>query len=516
MKDNITDKDLDNLFKERFQEYEIQPSAKVWDSVDSNVLQAQAIKFKKLTAFYKWLSVGLGVVLIAVTVFFIAPKSGENNLTTNIAASKTGQVTAKKETQKTAASSSKITLENQAELLSNSSKQSNSSENSAKSNPKVAKAQMEQDSRKTASAFASEEKRKLRENMSAEITQDKRVKVEAEQLEKMNNAASNSNRTKRIDRANRKEENRLQSIIAAEKAQLLYTPVEKSEDNSIFKITVIPPAINATALNKTLAIDSRLDSANLSDIVAAHNTKFTARISLEGVYSPDFSNRFIKLNGAFHDSEPAKEFYNQNESAAFGYTTGLNIGLDITNRWQVRLGAHYSVFSQHITRNSFYEGEFDIEDIDQFDDDYQSPCFVETSIGYSLFDCDKFDAGKLGSYTVKLKQIHIPIGVKYTILNNKTKIYVHGGVAANILLNTAMVVRHKHTGEDIFFEDIEGLREYYFGLHLGAGIEQPVFKGFSIMAEPIFRTAFTPINYEYPVKTYPYSLGLVTGIRYSF
>ena len=73
MKDQLSDKQLDEFLKDRFSDFGDTPSGAVWEGVNAGIVEHQAIAAWKLAGWYKWLSMLLGVALISTVVFFFWP-----------------------------------------------------------------------------------------------------------------------------------------------------------------------------------------------------------------------------------------------------------------------------------------------------------------------------------------------------------------------------------------------------------------------------------------------------------
>jgi opacity protein-like surface antigen len=72
--------------------------------------------------------------------------------------------------------------------------------------------------------------------------------------------------------------------------------------------------------------------------------------------------------------------------------------------------------------------------------------------------------------------------------------------------------------EDTYSEStsLEGMKRMNYSLTFGAGVEFNLTRSISFMLQPDLKYSITPINENNPVLSYPYTFGLMGGLRIQF
>ena len=117
-----------------------------------------------------------------------------------------------------------------------------------------------------------------------------------------------------------------------------------------------------------------------------------------------------------------------------------------------------------------------------------------------------------------LEYISFPLLLQYRFEKNRWSISPAAGLSANIL--TAAKIRtdiiDAQNTETIKIAKLEGARPFYLGLTAVADIRYRLDGRWSLSLLAAFRYALTPVTKNNVVETYPYSLGIGTGISYRF
>ncbi len=265
-------------------------------------------------------------------------------------------------------------------------------------------------------------------------------------------------------------------------------------------------------------------SKTIPDDKPSENKK-SKKLYVMGYFSPDFTGKFAKKSSASkstsnsgnnnnngNNNQDDNEDYSITEDPAFSFNTGFLVGYDLTSKWSIKLGASYSLLSQTI-KSKILIAKTD----DNGDTDYQ----FNTSYGSAVIPSDASSKPSTGdSLLIKsdskqnLNIINIPILVKWQIQKNKFSFYAQAGLSGNYILNQKLKL--DSDGKQQTVTEFKGLKKIYPGLIVGLGASYNVAKNISVLLEPTFRTAISPINTSVSKKPYPYSFGLVLGLNYHF
>jgi hypothetical protein len=107
------------------------------------------------------------------------------------------------------------------------------------------------------------------------------------------------------------------------------------------------------------------------------------------------------------------------------------------------------------------------------------------------------------------------MALTYTAAKGRFEIHAMTGITANLLsrasLETTVTKNNISSMESI--KNLQGLEKVYYNGMAGIGIGYSLTKKVSIIFDPVFRFALSSINDEDRLKSYPVSIGFLTGIR---
>ncbi|MBA9072791.1 hypothetical protein GGR22_000917 [Flavobacterium gossypii] len=185
---------------------------------------------------------------------------------------------------------------------------------------------------------------------------------------------------------------------------------------------------------------------------------------------------------------------NNKSSAEFTFNFGGYIGVNITERLNLRLGASLSKFNT-ITQNvNFNTSNF--ENIE-----YKSG-ITNSSIAVQ-FNNENLDIREEYSF------LEIPFELKYTLLDKKIGIEAIGGIST-LYLNKNTIEVEKNN-QSLIIGKRSDLLKVHFTTNFGAGFYYKISKNLRFNAEPIFKYHFNPSEGS-PKKI---SFGLQTGLQYN-
>lgn len=316
-----------------------------------------------------------------------------------------------------------------------------------------------------------------------------------------------------------------EKIIVAEN----YTPVSSNEsvsaNASIPSASASETSSNENKNEETVKADSssaatsspinNLPGTPVKTPPALVLSNFLSRISVSGFFSPSIAKQFLKDNNDVDDIK--EDDINESEEEPFAYSTGIKAGYDLQNNWSVQTGCNYSVSSFNINPTALYAKPGKSGNVSYSlvtgSGVVEIPSDASTNMGDTLL------IGKTSTQTLSF--ISIPLQIAYNHPVKRFIFYASAGVSANILLNSQTNVHYEDDGsgddnEDDTFDNIEGLKNSYYGFTFGLGAKYMLTKKIFLSAEPSFSGALTPINKNVPIQSHPYFWNLGIGIGYHF
>lgn len=254
-----------------------------------------------------------------------------------------------------------------------------------------------------------------------------------------------------------------------------------------------------------------------------------------GEFSPLYSYRNItSTSGAY-----SEDYYNSTEKPVMTYSGGLNLQYKAIDRLTIQAGVYYTTMGQSLDYMSVYaNANYNIVD-DQYKDRFVNTYAIENSTGdfvvkseYVFVDNKAARVENLSSskgeadltdpvysnvnaqLEQKYQYVEVPFLMRYKVIDRVLDVNILGGFGANFLVGNDVLMKYGGTTEVI--GTVNGLNPVNYTGTIGFGIEYPVMKRINIHLEPSFRYYLNEMNSNSTVESHPYSIGIFTGINYSF
>ncbi len=261
-------------------------------------------------------------------------------------------------------------------------------------------------------------------------------------------------------------------------------------------------------------------------------TNTSERLTLGFHITSSYSYR--SLRGGLSGTPPG-HYFNGFETGVGSVSPGLTVSYMITPSVEIHVGAQISQMGQSI---NYSNKDKIISTRDQKSNTLtiQSSTGAITKINPTVFfignssltgkssaesrnTFQKVSASNFhpisGNIEQKFTYFQIPVTARvYLLDNNSSRLFLSGGMTANLLLGNNVVLQR--VNERIPIGKTDNITDLSFGARISGGIEQSISNGFYISLEPVFNYFVTPINPEHNLSTYPYSFGLSTMVRYRF
>ncbi len=124
------------------------------------------------------------------------------------------------------------------------------------------------------------------------------------------------------------------------------------------------------------------------------------------------------------------------------------------------------------------------------------------------------DVAQNYQYTQDAGYVEIPVLLRYTFFSSVIDMHLTGGLNTNILVLNNVQLGNQNTV--IGTGKIEGLRNVTFSSSVGLGLDYSIFKNLKINLEPTLKMHFSSLSKNYAQSTHPYALGIYSGLIYSF
>ena len=254
-----------------------------------------------------------------------------------------------------------------------------------------------------------------------------------------------------------------------------------------------------------------------------------------GEFTPLYSYRNITNTSGTY----SEDFYNSTEKPVMSYTGGLNLQYKAIDRLTIQAGVYYTTMGQSFDYMSVYaNAAYDLVD-EQYKDRFINSYAIVNSSGNVAFNsqyvivddksarvenlstnkavADVSDPiyNNLGAEIEQSFQyVEVPFLMRYKIIDRTVDINILGGFGANFLIGNDVFLKYADNKEVI--GKTEGVSTINYNGTFGFGIEYPIMKRINIRLEPSIKYYINEINSNSSVESHPYSVGIYTGINYSF
>lgn len=489
--------DIEELFKSALQDEEEMPEPKVWKAIENTLDKDDVISMKKKYEDLKKVALFLFFMLIGLGIYeFEKPFGSRNNniLKREIVSEKSSGGNSKNESNgmanKSAGSSgsannkSKSFTDNSLVLESRSNKTQPMEQPSASA-----------DGKKQAPGY----KRTI---LNTELSHQQRIKSKSEGAT-LTAETDNVPKRKLADRNIKSWEKLVLTDYSDLYAERLNQP--KSDPSVTITLRRSPVLIKVIS-----GIDNK---TSLKESVKIKNKK-TLPFSVNLFFSPDFASYRTENDGTGNNNNEASDIV-KHEHHEFSSTTGALVDYKFKKHWSIQSGLTFSNTNISVSPKTIYASP---------DNSGSVKYKLNTSSGYGYvlpsFSNNPAVGDSLYAFSAShtLQYIGIPAGVKYIFSKGKFSFNATLGAALNILTKAKVEteIENGFRNEMEVVDNLQGMKKWYFSGFAGVGFDYNLNKKFAATFAPVYRFAVNPINQNTPVKSYPNSIGLTTGLRMNF
>jgi hypothetical protein len=228
------------------------------------------------------------------------------------------------------------------------------------------------------------------------------------------------------------------------------------------------------------------------------------RLSFELFFTPGYTYRTVSNNQIHYSSEYNKAYFDKRDKGAFTFAAGMLVDVKASDKISLTTGLTYSQYSQGFSTESYHLNYTDSQN-----------AWLYTSTGnlyFKIVSSDSISQNDILRSSVRFSYINIPITFKYRFTRNY---FVNAGVSLNLLVKQSLNLQAENFDGQFEATPINDVERINFILNLGIGREFTLRNKLSLIINPGINLYLTSINNDATVKSYPFTLGLQVGLKYS-
>ncbi len=113
-----------------------------------------------------------------------------------------------------------------------------------------------------------------------------------------------------------------------------------------------------------------------------------------------------------------------------------------------------------------------------------------------------------------LDYLEIPFNLRYSVIDRTIEVQLVGGISTNFLVGNYVTAEGASGQEEIGY--LSNISKFNYSGNAGLGMIYHMGRKLSILVEPRFRYFINSVNDSSLPVTRPYSIGLYTGLNYTF
>ena len=503
----MSKKNIDELFREQFRDFDEIPDEKVWEAIENSLDKKRS---KKLIPI--WWKLGGVAAVLAILFYLINPFENNNSKNTiEVTSTPNKTIEDQKEdlnktiqTEESQYSNSdtekeKIEQNDQKEDFKNNSSYANdntitknkTNQNGATKNAAVNKFSKQISNTKN-DAIVNHENTEKDKNSYSEVTNDN--KTNAKLIEKqdalVDNQIDKSEKASSNVAVNTKDlnNNNTESVLASNKEEQKVS--EKKEKKSIFD-----------------EIDKEEEA-----IVESKNDKWSVGPSIAPVY----------FNGIGTGSPINDAFVRNSKSGNVNLSYGVSVAYEVSKKLKLRSGVHkvdYGYSTNQIEFKSSYN-ELSTSKIDNITYKQSSKNIVVNSQVSETSNSPAFAndvTGKNASLEGNLLQqfgyVEVPLELNYALVDKRFGINLIGGVSSLFLVNNDVLLNSGDQTTEI--GEANNINDVNFSTNFGFGVDYRITPKLQFNVEPMFKYQLNTFS-DTAGQFQPFSIGVYSGISFKF
>lgn len=516
-------KNIDNIFKEGFNNFEATPSPRVWENIQTQLNKEK--KERKVIPLWIKLSGVAALLALLLTVgnslynspnTVVAPEITNENLEEQENQLQENKSEVEKHATDTQVASEDKTLQNESPQEMNSLSD-NSSKNKGETES-ANKAQINSSEKAGRTVIASNNSEKKN---SKEKTNSKNDFLERN-ISKGNlneDVAISKNSSEKIN-PNKTAKDANGNIIKTDK-DIFET---KKEGIAANEKTTKDPAEKNTVKTETEVAQESQNKKSIFDAIAEENEDIIVEKTKKQkpehrwIVAPNVAPVYYSSLGNGSSIDPS--FADNPQKGDVNMSYGVQVSYALNNRLSVRTGVNNVDLSYSTSGIEVGTGPVAVA---LRSVDYGSRQVVVTAADKGAF-ANANSTNGFGNITPKSTQgdtrliqninyYEVPVELKYAIINNKVGVNLIGGLSTLLLGNNEISV--KADNFSTVLGDANNLSSVSFSTNVGLGLDYKVSKKFTFNIEPMFKYQLNPYT-DSSVNFKPYYLGVYSGLSFKF
>ena len=247
--------------------------------------------------------------------------------------------------------------------------------------------------------------------------------------------------------------------------------------------------------------------------------------SIGGQAGPQYTYRNVQVNTPVYPVDNFDDY----ESGILAYSGGFQFEVEPAHRFSVQSGIYYSKMGQtkatlqsntdiSVTYSTNMEVQTQPSRTSEIPD-------IVNSTGVITFDktpappvttADENIDWTVGLVTAEqyFEFVEIPFIFRYLVVDRKVDVRLCSGLWANFLVGNKTIAAEN---TDLQQEgETQQINSFNYSGSVSIGLGYPLAKNIDISFEPFFKYYLSPFNTNPETDVYPYSIGILTGVSYSF
>jgi len=501
-------KNIDQLFKDRFKDFEAEPSAEVWKNIQSQMAEKKEDR-KVIPLWWKLGGVAALLALLLTVGNAVFNPFGDSPAIVNESIENT---TENNDPILTNGEENRIATEEDDALKSSDTSNEGVSEGDATENFKtedktvkrshvsqnaVAETTLEANTDKKTDNRLIEEKDKIVTKNSEEAVAINSEEKQKKTTDKVNSSVEKS----QVTPANTKSTDAVAAVTKSEKE----TSKEKTETTGV-----------ASEERPEAEKQSIFDAIEETETAVAATKKKTVDNRWE--VAPNFAP--VYYNSLSEGSSIDPMFADNSQSGDVNFSYGVQVSYNITDKLSVRSGLSNVDLSYATGDVEIGTGPvaLALRSIDYGNNPIVTIAADEGSIsntapGDPFANVSPKAAGGNVQLVQNIKYYEVPLELKYALLNNKVGINVLGGFSTLFLGSNEVAIEADNLNEVL--GEANNLSNVSFTTNVGLGFDYKISKKFKFNIEPMFKYQLNPYT-DSSVDFRPYYLGVYTGFSLRF
>ena len=483
-------KNLEQLFKESFQDFHEVPDEKVWNSIEAS-LDKKKQKKRALPIWWSLGGVAAALVILMMIINPFAAEPEEQIITDRESIDVPEEPYNSKEEKSEDFTDPSITLDKEESLVNSSKKNKNAVQNnnqkSKNTSEDVVMSAVAENTASTSQRNGSVENRQANNSALRDSEMHPSEKVGAE---KSSAIAMN-------DGENKSDQKQSVAKKSVENDQIAQNAEE--QDGEVEKKSIYDAIIEQDELEEAVATSG--------------SEKWSIGPSLAPVY----------FNAAGDGSPVSSDFASNSKSGTVNLSYGLTVAYDVGKKLKIRSGVHRVNYGYN-TDNVVFSSVLRAASTDKLANiDYNSNASTivveskdspKNTAAFNSKEIALADAPSLdGRMVQQLGYIEIPLEVNYAVLDKKFGVDLIGGVSSLFLVDNAVLLESNELITEM--GEANNINSLNFSANLGMGLNYRFSPKIRVNIEPVFKyqlNTFSNVSGSFQ----PYSIGIYSGFSFRF